>query len=147
MKPDPAFYPAPAGAGRTGDDDEDIVKARALHPLAREIADYVGAKLPPGTDYGVFLVRKPNGTPGDTGEVLALTSDRMRLVHPVASWVLQTLKPRRNTKSMTVDHDGAVTIDAPDDAETLATLDVVRHRHGRGMGGGKHGKSNARRKR
>lgn len=132
MKPDPALYPgAPVGTigtGRTGADvDADVAKARALEPLAKEISDYVRAKLPPDTDFGVFIVRKPNGTPGDTGDVLALTSDRERMARQVAGWVLQTIKPARGTKSITVDADGRVSVGVgvAEPHELLANVDVM----------------------
>jgi hypothetical protein len=64
----------------------------ALVPLAKEIADFVRGKIPAGADFGVLLFAKPPEGQHE-GRVIAVTSDRDRVAHHAAQWVLSVINP------------------------------------------------------
>lgn len=83
--------------GETRDDDWNAATEEAyglaVAPLLQEIADYVRGKLPAGTDFGVLVVAPPVEG-GKEGRVLAITTDRTRMAHYAAQWVV-TVLPRK----------------------------------------------------
>lgn len=67
-------------------DDEEMA-ALALIPFAKEVADMIRARVPQGTDFGVFFFA--DGEP--EGRVVAITSDRDRVAVYVGQWLLNIL--------------------------------------------------------
>lgn len=70
--------------------DDESRAALALIPFAKEIADFVRAKVPEGTQWGVLLL--VDGKP--EGRVIALTSDRGKVAVAAAQWVLDVLRKK-----------------------------------------------------
>jgi hypothetical protein len=96
----PATWSATSGMGRTGGArDPDELDALALAPLGKEIADYVQARIPPGTGFAVFLEQR------ETKRVIAITSNRAKMLPLVGSWVtemIDQLRGRSTPKAITV---------------------------------------------
>lgn len=75
----------PSSPRREADSEQGY--ALALVPLAKEIMDYVRAKVPEGTEYAVLLV--PSGV-DESGlrRTVAMSTDRERMAFYAAQWVL-----------------------------------------------------------
>jgi hypothetical protein len=68
--------------------DDDARAALAFVPHAKEIADMVRSKIPPGIHWGILIL-----VPGHPeGRVVALTSDRRKVAVGAAQWVLDVLR-------------------------------------------------------
>ena len=68
--------------------NDDAKAALALVPHAKEIADFVRAKIPDGLHWGVLIL-----VPGKPeGRVVAVTSDRQQVAIGAAQWVLDVLR-------------------------------------------------------
>lgn len=101
--------------------------ALAFVPKAKELADLVRDRLPPGTHFGVMIL-----VPGkQVGKVVAITSDRKVVAPAVAQWVLTALEPAASGRSGEPNPADIRAADSPEgstregdrDNSTVATLD------------------------
>lgn len=93
------------GAGRTSHEHRDEESALQLLPAAREIRDFVEARIPPGTGWGVFLLPGEDDKDG-LRRVLALTSNRDVMARAVGTWLMDVLGPGTYRKEIVVEPDG-----------------------------------------
>lgn len=69
--------------------DEEMKRlAVAMIPYAKKLAEYARANLPEGVHWMVAVL------PPGVGGVIAISSDRDVMAPNVASWVMETLRPR-----------------------------------------------------
>lgn len=70
--------------------------ALAIVPIAKEIADFVRARIPEGADFGVLLFANPVERGGE-GRIVAVTSDRERVAFYAAQWALDVANHNPDT--------------------------------------------------